>query len=113
LPAPSPSSSPTLSSTLADWFLHSVRIVSIAAHHFPIDTVSRQKLEKFYSQHKQLGSIWAFYRHRSVFRFFDCLITLAQSLKVNDAEFFITELLKHLEARQLQVACRIAFCCFE
>jgi hypothetical protein len=89
---------------LQDWFLHSVLIVSIAAHHFPIDTVSRQKLEKFYSQHKQLGSSRAFYRHRGVFRFFTCLITLAQSLKVKDADFFITELLKHLETSQLQVA---------
>jgi hypothetical protein len=89
---------------LQDWFLNSVIIISIAAHHFEIETVSRQKLEKFYSQHKQLGSSRNFYRHRGVFRFFKCLITLVQSLKVKDADFFITELLKHLETTQLQVA---------
>jgi hypothetical protein len=89
---------------LQDWFLHSIIIVSIAAHHFPVDTVSRQKLEQFYSQHKQLGSSRAFYRHRSIFRFFTCLISLVQSLKVKDADFFITEFLRHLETSQLQVA---------
>ncbi len=89
---------------LQDWFLNSVIIISIAAHHFPIDTVSRQKLETFYSQHKQLGSSRVFYRHRGIFRFFNCLITLAERLKVKDADFFITELLKNLETSQLQVS---------